>query len=115
LRSFELLLLREIGLLPGLDVQTMTLEPLRPTGRYTLVPEGGLRAASTAERAGLLGSQWQTLQRALDDDTASYPATLRACAPIAAELKPQLRTLLQYHCGSPMLRTRQLMIDLQAL
>jgi DNA repair protein RecO (recombination protein O) len=46
---------------------------------------------------------------------ASYTATLRACAPFAAELKPQLRTLLQYHCGSPTLRTRQLMIDLQAL
>lgn len=114
LRSFELLLLREIGLLPGLDAQTMTLEPLKAATRYTLVAEGGLRAASTADRAGLLGSQWQTLQRALDD-TASYTATLRACAPVAAELKPQLRTLLQYHCGSPMLRTRQLMIDLQAL
>ena len=114
LRSFELLLLREIGLLPGLDAQTMTLEPLKATTRYTLVPEGGLRAASPSDRAGLLGSQWQTLQRALDD-AASYTATLRACAPVAAELKPQLRALLQYHCGSPMLRTRQLMIDLQAL
>ncbi|MFN7154579.1 MAG: DNA repair protein RecO [Acidovorax sp.] len=114
LRSFELLLLREIGLLPGLDAQTMTLEPLKPTTRYTLVAEGGLRAASTTDRASLLGSQWQALQQALDDG-ASYTATLRACVPFAAELKPQLRTLLQYHCGSPMLRTRQLMIDLQAL
>ncbi|WP_426304776.1 DNA repair protein RecO [Acidovorax facilis] len=114
LRSFELLLLREIGLLPGLDVQTMTLEVLQPKTRYTLVPEGGLRASSSADRAGLLGGQWQTLQRALDD-AATYTSTLRACAPVAAELKPQLRALLQYHCGSPMLRTRQLMIDLQAL
>lgn len=114
LRSFELLLLREIGLLPGLDVQTMTLEVLQPKTRYTLVPEGGLRASSSADRVGLLGGQWQTLQRALDD-AATYTATLRACAPVAAELKPQLRALLQYHCGSPMLRTRQLMIDLQAL
>jgi DNA repair protein RecO (recombination protein O) len=114
LRSFELLLLREIGLLPSLDAQTMTLAPLQPDTRYTLVPEGGLRAASTSDRAGLLGSQWKTLQRALDD-AASYTATLRACAPVAAELKPQLRALLQYHCGSPTLRTRQLMIDLQSL
>ena len=53
-------------------------------------------------------------RRALDD-AASYTATLRACAPVAAELKPQLRALLQYHCGSPTLRTRQLMIDLQSL
>ncbi|MFY3385312.1 DNA repair protein RecO [Paracidovorax sp. MALMAid1276] len=114
LRSFELLLLREIGLLPGLDVQTLTLTPLVPDQRYTLVPEGGLRAASAADRASLAGSQWQALQRALDD-AASYTATLRACAPVAAELKPQLRAVLQYHCGSPVLRTRQLMIDLQSL
>ena len=30
-------------------------------------------------------------------------------------LKPLLRALLQYHCGSPLLRTRQLMMDLQTL
>ncbi|KRD26993.1 MULTISPECIES: DNA repair protein RecO [Acidovorax] len=115
LRSFELLLLREIGLLPSLDVQTMTLAPLHAGTRYALVPEGGLRTASSTDRAGLLGSQWQALQHALDDETASYTATLRACAPVATELKPQLRAVLQYHCGSPTLRTRQLMIDLQAL
>ena len=114
LRSFELLLLREIGLLPSLDAQTMTFAPLQPSVRYTLVPEGGLRAASSNDRAGLLGSQWLALQRALDA-VASYTATLRACAPFATELKPQLRVLLQYHCGSPTLRTRQLMIDLQSL
>ena len=114
LRSFELLLLREIGLLPSLGAQTMTLEPLQAQARYALVAEGGLRAASAADRAGLTGSQWQALQRGLDD-VASYTATLRACAPVATELKPQLRALLQYHCGSPTLRTRQLMIDLQAL
>ena len=52
LRSFELLLLRDIGLLPGLDVQTMTLEPLKAATRYTLVPEGGLQIgrASCRER-----------------------------------------------------------------
>lgn len=114
LRSFELLLLREIGLLPSLDAQTMTFAPLQPSVRYTLVPEGGLRTASSNDRAGLLGSQWLALQHALDT-VGSYTATLRACAPFATELKPQLRVLLQYHCGSPTLRTRQLMIDLQSL
>jgi DNA repair protein RecO (recombination protein O) len=115
LRSFELLLLREIGLLPSLDVQTMTLAPLAPDTRYALVPEGGLRMASPADRSGLSGRQWQALHAALDDDASRYTATLRACAPVASELKPQLRALLQYHCGSPTLRTRQLMIDLQSL
>ena len=40
---------------------------------------------------------------------------LRACAPVTGELTPQLRTLLQYHCGNPMLRTRQFMMDMQSL
>ena len=116
LRSFELLLLREIGLLPSLGAQTMTLEPLQAQARYALVAEGGLRAASAADRAALTGNQWQALQRALDDGAlGGYTAILRACAPVAAELKPQLRALLQYHCGSPTLRTRQLLIDLQSL
>lgn len=115
LRSFELLLLREIGLLPGLDAQTMTLAPLVPDAPYALVPEGGLRAASPADRSVLLGRQWRALQTGLDDEAGRYTATLRACAPVASELKPQLRALLQYHCGSPTLRTRQLMIDLQSL
>ena len=115
LRAFELLLLREVGLLPSLDAETATIAPLQAGVRYVLVPEGGLRTAAAADRASLPGAQWQALQRALDDDRVRYTTTLRACAPAAAELKPQLRALLQYHCGSPTLRTRQLMIDLQAL
>ena len=114
LRSFELLLLRDLGLLPTLDAETATLANLRPEGRYTLVAEGGLRTASQADRASLAGSQWRALQKA-QDEAASYTATLRACAPVSAELKPQLRAVLQYHCGSPVLRTRQLMMDLQSL
>jgi len=114
LRAFELLLLRELGLLPSLDAETLTLAPLAPEARYALVPEGGLRAAAPADRATLAGSQWRALQQALDAP-AAYPATLRACADAAMALKPQLRALLQYHCGSPMLRTRQLMMDLQSL
>ena len=40
---------------------------------------------------------------------------LRACAGVMSELKPQLRALLHYHCGVKTLRTRQMMIDIQAL
>ncbi|WP_042425052.1 DNA repair protein RecO [Comamonas granuli] len=112
LRTFELLLLRAIGLLPALDAETATLAALDAQARYTLVPEGGLRAAAPADRAALTGAQWSALQQALEQD---YPALLRACASVDAELKPQLRVLLQYHCGSPLLRTRQLMMDLQSL
>jgi DNA repair protein RecO (recombination protein O) len=114
LRAFELLLLREIGLLPSLDAQTATLAPLEGHGRYALHAEGGLlEAEGPDERASLTGAQWQALQRALDAP-APFEATLRAAAGMG-ELKPQLRALLHYHCGVPTLRTRQLMMDLQAL
>jgi len=114
LRAFELLLLREIGLLPLLNAQTLTLAPLEEGAQYCLVPEGGLREAAGDDRASLSGAQWLALQRALDDD-APFSATLAACAPFMAGLRSQLRTLLHYHCGVSTLRTRQMMMDLQAL
>ncbi len=114
LRAFELLLLREIGLLPVLDAQTLTLEPLDPDGRYCLVPEGGLREAHDDDRASLNGAQWERLQGALGDG-AGFTAVLRASGPVMPELRSQLRTLLNYHCGVSTLRTRQMMIDLQNL
>ncbi|MDP3136876.1 MAG: DNA repair protein RecO [Burkholderiaceae bacterium] len=114
LRAFELLLLRDIGVLPQLDLQTLTLAPLDPAAPYVLVPEGGLRGAGADERHGLGGAQWALLQHALDDE-APFHATLHACAGMMGELKPQLRALLHYHCGGAVLRTRQMMMDLQAL
>ena len=114
LRAFELLLLREIGLLPLLDAQTMTLLALDQQARYSLVPEGGLRQTNAADRASLSGAQWVALQQSLLN-SAPFTATLRACSEVMAELKPQLRTLLNYHCGVTNLRTRQMMIDLQSL
>ena len=114
LRTYELLLLREVGLLPQLDVQTMTLAPLEPQARYVLVPEGGLRLAGPDDRAGLSGDQWVALQAAVAEH-APFTTTLRACAGVMSELKPQLRALLHYHCGVKTLRTRQMMIDIQNL
>ena len=114
LRAFELLLLREIGLLPLLDAQTMTLVTLHPDERYSLVPEGGLRQTHATDRASLTGAQWTALQRVLGD-RVPMTTLLRACAEVASALKPQLRTLLNYHCGVPTLRTRQMMIELQSL
>ena len=114
LRAFELLLLRETGHLPVLDAQTLTLAPLDSHGRYTLVSEGGLRQTGDGDRNSLAGHEWQTLQHALDDQ-AGLSNTVQACAPVANELKPQLRALLNYHCGVTTLRTRQMMLDLQSL
>ncbi|PWW45979.1 DNA repair protein RecO [Melaminivora alkalimesophila] len=116
LRAFELMLLRAAGLLPALDAETATLAPLDPAAPYTLT-ESGLRAAAASDRASCTGAQWQALERALDagGGEAAYPAVLRASAAAAAGLKAQLRAALQYHCGHPLLRTRQLMMDLQSL
>ncbi|MBP9904285.1 MAG: DNA repair protein RecO [Rhodoferax sp.] len=114
LRAFELLLLREIGLLPLLDAQTMTLLALHPEEHYSLVPEGGLRQTHDNDRASLSGAQWGALQQVLGE-RVPFTATLRACAEVAGGLKPQLRTLLNYHCGVANLQTRQVMLDLQSL
>jgi DNA repair protein RecO (recombination protein O) len=92
----------------------MTLAALQPEARYVLVPEGGLRQAHADERGGLRGAQWAELQDAVQEHVP-FTTTLRACAEVASELKPQLRQLLHYHCGVKTLRTRQMMIDIQAL
>ncbi len=114
LRAFELLLLREIGLLPALDAQTLTLAPLLPGAAYCLVPEGGLREAHDDDRAALDGAVWCALQLGLDD-TAPFHALLPVCATVMQQLRTQLRALLNYHCGVGTLRTRQMMMDLQSL
>lgn len=114
LRTYELLLLREVGLLPQLSQQTMTLGALQPADQYALVPEGGLRLANGQDRTTLSGAQWQLLQDALDDP-APFAATLQVCATLMADLKPMLRALLHYHCGVKTLRTRQMMMDIQSL
>ncbi len=116
LRTFELLLLRELGHLPALNEESATLAPLGEGRRYALVAEGGLRPALQGERAVLGAAQWQAIESALQARQA-FNATLHVVAQPeqALALKPQLRALLQYHCGSPMLRTRQLMMDLQSL
>jgi len=118
LRAFELLLLREAGHLPALGVQTLTFAPLDADAPYRLVAEGGLRAAHDDDSAWLPGARWQALARALDDE-APFTTTLREVAQMPPDarvsLRQQLRELLHYHCGVGTLRTRQMMLDLQAL
>jgi DNA repair protein RecO (recombination protein O) len=114
LRAFELLLLKNMGLLPALNLQTLTLKPLAPEGLYTLVPEAGLQWVPEDSRYALRGTQWLALQAALD---ASSPlaALLRECADLLGPLQRPLRLMLNYHCGVGALRTRQMMLDLQNL
>ena len=113
LRAFELSLLRLLGLLPALDHETATQMRVAPERVYVLLAEGGLRQARPGER-GMAGDAWCALESALQSPQG-FVAVLRACAAVTAKLKPPLRALLQYHCGSPVLRTRQLLMDLQTL
>ena len=118
LRAFELLMLREAGHLPALRAQTLTYSPLTTGAAYRLVAEGGLRAAHADDSATLTGVQWLALADALDDE-APLSTTLHAVSQLPGEsrahLRQQLRDLLHYHCGVGTLRTRQLMIDIQAM
>lgn len=112
LRAFELVLLREVGLLPQLDRITATQELVRPAAAYVLRPELGVAPLSHGE-ASIDGAQLQALQRLLDQGELS--ALQRACADSLPALKAMLRPLLHYHLGTPRLRTREVMIEAQQM
>jgi DNA repair protein RecO (recombination protein O) len=112
LRAFEVALLKEIGLLPDLSLVTLTQEAVSSERRYTLLAEAGVGAPRAGD-AALPGHVLIGLQAALEH--GSLLALQQACTQALPELKTVLRGLLHYHLGSPILRTRQLMLDVQAL
>ena len=112
LRAFELSLLKEVGVLPDLSLVTQTQRPLGERERAALLPEVGVAPAGEGD-AGLSGGVLIGLQAALDH--GSMPALRQACGEALPELKSALRTLLHYHLGTPVMRTRQVMIDLLSL
>ena len=111
LRAFELLLLRETGVLPGLEATTLSQQPLQPARGYALRPESGLVAAD--DGPVLPGARWLALQQALDG--GGVGALQRECLPALSALKPLLRQLLHYHLGSQRLSTREVMHSVQRL
>jgi DNA repair protein RecO (recombination protein O) len=112
LRAFELMLLREIGLLPQLDHYTATLQAVAPADACLLRPELGVIEAGLAESA-FSGAQLQRLQAAVSQ--GAMGALQAACVDALVPLKAALRSLLHYHLGTPRLRTRDVMIDAQRL
>lgn len=122
LRVFELLLLRETGHLPALHTQGHGQQPLQTDAAYTLVPETGLCPPPAAELGAdaLPGTAWLGLAEATGPaGQAPFAACLEQLsgwpAPWRARLRRQLRTVLDYHCGSPGLHTRALQQQLQGL
>lgn len=122
LRGFELLLLRQLGHLPDLAQLTVGSAAVEPGQPYELHPELGVsRARHHEEAVSLDGAVLHQLEAALSTEgeggrTILIPTMaplMAACIPALAELKPVLRALLHYHLGSHLLRTRQLMMELQ--
>ncbi|MCC7456936.1 MAG: DNA repair protein RecO [Nitrospira sp.] len=118
LRAFELLLLREGGVLPELDRTTLTQVPLQDACRYVLHAEQGLVEAGAPD-GGLGGAAWRALYAALartgGDVADAWTALLTACAGELPALKAQLRGQLHYHLAGARLRTREVMVDAQRL
>ncbi len=111
LRAFELKLLEAVGLLPDLSLATATQVPVDPALRYRLHGEAGVvpaRADGELDGQALVAAQ-AALQH------GSLAALQLACAGALPGWRGALRGLLHYHLGSSVLRTRQLMIELQSL
>jgi DNA repair protein RecO (recombination protein O) len=117
LRAFECRLLREIGLLPALDADTLTEEPVEDTMRYAISAELGVtRRASGAPDAAtprVAGRCLRAIEAALRAD--EFDTLVAACAGDDTDLKPALRQVLHYHLDGSRLRTRDLLRDLNRL
>jgi DNA repair protein RecO (recombination protein O) len=112
LRSFELTLLQEIGLLPDLSVVTLTQQPVRLDFRYALNAESGV-AERRGDESDFSGEALIGLQAALQH--GSVAALQHACRQCLPGLKVALRSMIQHHLGSTQLRTRQVMVGVQSL
>lgn len=112
LRAFEIVLLREIGLLPQLDAVTATQQAVQAQADYQLLADQGVVAYRHGE-APLSGALLVAMQRALDG--GDLRALQTACAQALPPLKSTLRLCLHYHLGHTPLRTRDVMLAAQQL
>jgi len=113
LRAFEIVLLREIGLLPDLATETASRRPVVASRRYAVLADAGVVESDRTGEATASGATLVVLQAALAG--GDLRALQRAAGDALAELRPLLRAQLYYHLGSSQLRTRQVMIEAQAL
>ena len=111
LRAFELVMLRDTGLLPDLSVATLTAEPLAEDGHYTLDATHGLVPAPD----GATGARWTALEAALTAGALRFDALHAACRGATALLRRPLQGLLHYHLGHTPMRTREVLRGVQKL
>ena len=116
LRAFELVLLKEIGLLPELDRVTATqarLDAAPADARFRLHAERGLVQAEPGANDTLTALDLLALEGALRG--GEVDALRAACTPRLERLKPALRALVHYHLGTSRLRTRDVMREARLL
>jgi len=115
LRAFEVRLLSELGVLPDLSLCTPSQQAVRDDQPYQLTPDMGVIEVPSGSGADdlLPGALLISLQAALLH--GSFPALQQACVAGLSPLKLALRGLLHYHLGFMPLRTRQIMLDMQAM
>ena len=104
LRAFELKLLRELGWLPELNVDTLSAAPVQAALHYGLGAETGV---SPLHEGGIHGATLVALEAALSH--GGIDVICAAAAPVAGPLRGMLRGLLHYHLGATPLRTRRVM------
>jgi DNA repair protein RecO (recombination protein O) len=114
LRTFELLLLREIGYLPHLNWDGCLQQSLVSDNHYTLDPQTGLKETISPYN-GLSGIHWTQLNQALE---SQHPLKnlLSAVTDVPVQtLRVQLRHLLDYHLHGVAIRTSRFIRELQNL
>jgi DNA repair protein RecO (recombination protein O) len=113
LRAFEIVLLKEIGLLPDLGSETASRRAVRPDARYLVLADSGVVETRDDGEATASGATLAAIQAALA--SGDLARLQQAARQSLGELRPLLRAQLHYHLGTSQLRTRQVMIDAQAL
>lgn len=107
LRGFERVLLQETGFAVAFDRCTSTGEAVQPGLDYVYQPERGVRRAHASDPSSWPVVSGQTLLDMSRDDY-SRPQTV-------TQSRALMRFLLHYHLQGVPLKTRQILIDLQAL
>jgi DNA repair protein RecO (recombination protein O) len=103
LRRFEWLLLREIGYAVDLERDTRDV-PVDPDRRYALMPGHGFLATDAQEEGAFSGLTLLDMARERYDSARTL-----------AEAKRLTRTMLARHLDGHVLKTRQILMDLQKL
>ena len=116
LRAFEIVLLRDLGVLPALDLVTLTAQPVHAVQGHVLRGETGL-APADAGGGGVAGARWVEIEAALAhrDAMGTLEPLRQACRAAGPGLRPMLREAVHYHLGTTQLRTRQVGLELQRL